>query len=42
MERYRRLSRQAMVAPNFSWPLAIMLAVLVGLPLAGYLLLIFG
>jgi hypothetical protein len=31
-----------MATTNFSWSLAIVLAVYIGLPLAGYLLLLFG
>jgi hypothetical protein len=40
-KEYRKPEHMA-TTTDFSWSLAIMLAVLIGLPLAGYLLLFFG
>jgi hypothetical protein len=36
------VTRKALAPTEFSWSLAIVLAVSVALPLAGYLLLLFG
>jgi hypothetical protein len=41
MDRDDHVTREAR-ATDFSWSLAIVLAVSVALPLAGYLLLLFG
>ena len=42
MDRDYHVTREARRATDFSWSLAIVLAVSVALPLAGYLLLLFG
>jgi len=42
MDRDNRLGRARLAAPDFSWSLAIVLAVSIGVPLVGYLLLLFG
>jgi hypothetical protein len=42
MDRNDWLAREGLAATDFSWSLAIMLAVSIGVPLAGYLLLLFG
>jgi hypothetical protein len=42
MDRNNWLARDDLVATDFSWSLATVLAVSIGLPLAGYLLLLFG